>query len=115
VIARALVLEPKLLIADKPVAMLDPSEQARVMNLLKEIQVERGLAMLLISHDLALVRKVADRILVMHRGRIVEEGPGSRVVARPAHDHTRALLESAPRLEWDNCKQFSHSPQPCEF
>ncbi|MCS7177833.1 MAG: ABC transporter ATP-binding protein [Anaerolineae bacterium] len=98
VIARALVLEPKLLIADEPVAMLDPSEQARVMNLLKEIQVERGLAMLLISHDLALVRKVADRILVMHQGRIVEEGPGSRVVTRPIHEHTRALLESAPRI-----------------
>ncbi|MCS7283173.1 MAG: ABC transporter ATP-binding protein [Anaerolineae bacterium] len=98
VIARALVLEPKLLIADEPVAMLDPSEQARVMNLLKEIQVERGLAMLLISHDLALVRKVADRILVMHKGRIVEEGPGSQIVTRPTHEHTRALVESAPRL-----------------
>ncbi|MBC7228267.1 MAG: ABC transporter ATP-binding protein [Thermoflexales bacterium] len=98
VIARALVLEPKLLIADEPVAMLDPSEQARVLNLLKEIQVERGLALLLISHDLALVRKVADRILVMQGGRIVEEGPGSRVVTQPAHEHTRALLESAPRL-----------------
>lgn len=99
VIARALVLEPKLLIADEPVAMLDPSEQARVLNLLKEIQVERGLALLLISHDLALVRKVADRILVMHQGRIVEEGPGSRVVNRPVHEHTRALLASAPRLD----------------
>lgn len=98
VIARALILEPKLLIADEPVAMLDPSEQARVINLLKEIQVERGLALLLISHDLALVRKVADRILVMHRGRIVEEGPGSRIITYPAHEHTRALLESAPRL-----------------
>ncbi|RME31573.1 MAG: ABC transporter ATP-binding protein [Thermoflexia bacterium] len=98
VIARALVLEPKLLVADEPVAMLDPSEQARLLNLLKEIQVERGLALLLISHDLALVRKVADRILVMHRGRIVEEGPGSQIIAHPAHEHTRALLASAPRL-----------------
>ncbi len=98
-IARALVLEPKLLIADEPVSMLDPSEQARVINLLKEVQTERGLALLLISHDLALVRKIADRILVMHEGRIVEEGPGSRVVTRPEHEHTRALLEVAPRLE----------------
>ncbi|MGB9777333.1 MAG: dipeptide ABC transporter ATP-binding protein [Anaerolineae bacterium] len=97
-IARALVLEPKLLIADEPVSMLDPSEQARVINLLKEVQTERGLALLLISHDLALVRKIADRILVMHEGRIVEEGPGSRVVTRPEHEHTRALLEVAPRL-----------------
>lgn len=98
VMARALVLEPKLIVADEPVSMLDPSEQARVINLLKEIQTERGLALLLISHDLALVRKIADRILVMHRGRIVEEGPGSRVVTRPEHEHTRMLLEAAPRL-----------------
>ncbi|MFN3762235.1 MAG: dipeptide ABC transporter ATP-binding protein [Anaerolineae bacterium] len=100
VIARALVLDPKLLIADEPVAMLDPSEQARVVNLLKEIQTERGLALLLISHDLALVRKVADRILVMQRGRIVEEGPGNRVITSPSHEHTRALIEGAPRLSF---------------
>jgi peptide/nickel transport system ATP-binding protein len=98
VLARALVLEPKLIVADEPVSMLDPSEQARVINLLKEIQTERGLALLLISHDLALVRKIADRILVMHRGQIVEEGPGSRIVTRPEHEHTRMLLEAAPRL-----------------
>ena len=98
VLARALVLEPKLIVADEPFSMLDPSEQARVINLLKEIQTERGLALLLISHDLALVRKIADRILVMHRGQIVEEGPGSRIVTRPEHEHTRMLLEAAPRL-----------------
>jgi len=98
VLARALVLEPKLIVADEPVSMLDPSEQARVINLLKEIQTERGLALLLISHDLALVRKIADRILVMHRGQIVEEGPGNRIVTRPEHEHTRMLLEAAPRL-----------------
>ncbi len=96
VIARALVLEPKLLIADEPVSMLDPSEQAKVIQLLKSIQNERGMAMLLISHDLALVRKVADRIVVMHAGEIVEEGPGSRIVTASQHEHTRALVRAAP-------------------
>jgi len=82
-IARALVLDPKLLVADEPVSMLDASEQAKVINLLKEIQSERGMGLLLISHDLALVRKVADRILVMRQGEIVEGGPASRIVTRP--------------------------------
>ncbi|MGQ9717367.1 MAG: dipeptide ABC transporter ATP-binding protein [Anaerolineae bacterium] len=95
-IARALVLEPKVIVADEPVSMLDPSEQAKVINLLKDIQNERGMALLLISHDLALVRKVADRIVVMHEGEIVEEGPGSRVVTDPQHEHTRALVHAAP-------------------
>jgi len=97
-IARALVLEPKLIVADEPVSMLDPSEQAKVINQLKDIQNERGMALLLISHDLALVRKVADRVIVMYRGEIVEEGPASRIVTQPGHEHTRALLEAAPAL-----------------
>jgi peptide/nickel transport system ATP-binding protein len=99
-IARALVLDPKLIVADEPVSMLDASEQAKVINLLKEIQNERGMGLLLVSHDLALVRKVADRILVMRRGEIVEGGPANRVVTRPEHDYTRALLEAAPALDW---------------
>ena len=99
-IARALVLDPKLVVADEPVSMLDASEQAKVINLLKEIQNERGMGLLLISHDLALVRKVADRILVMRRGEIVEGGPANRVVTRPQHAYTRALLQAAPALDW---------------
>ena len=99
-IARALVLDPKLIVADEPVSMLDASEQAKVINLLKEIQSERGMGLLLVSHDLALVRKVADRILVMRQGEIVEEGPTSRVVTRPQHAYTRALLGAAPALDW---------------
>ncbi len=99
-IARALVLDPKLIVADEPVSMLDASEQAKVINLLKEIQNERGMGLLLVSHDLALVRKVADRILVMRQGEIVEEGPVNRVVTRPQHDYTRALLQAAPALDW---------------
>jgi peptide/nickel transport system ATP-binding protein len=99
-IARALVLDPKLIVADEPVSMLDASEQAKVINLLKGIQNERGMGLLLISHDLALVRKVADRILVMRQGEIVEGGPASRVVTQPQHEYTRALLQAAPALDW---------------
>ena len=99
-IARALVLDPKLIVADEPVSMLDASEQAKLINLLKEIQNERGMGLLLISHDLALVRKVADRIVVMRDGEIVEAGPASRVVTHPQHEYTRALLEAAPAFSW---------------
>jgi peptide/nickel transport system ATP-binding protein len=94
-IARALVLEPKLILADEPVSMLDASEQARVILLLKRIQNERGMGLLLISHDIALVRKVADRIAVMHQGEIVEFGASQRVLAAPAHPYTRSLLEAS--------------------
>jgi peptide/nickel transport system ATP-binding protein len=100
VIARALVLHPKLIIADEPVSMLDASEQAKLITLLKTIQNERGMGLLLISHDLALVRKVADRILVMREGQIVEQGPTSQIVTHPQHDYTRALLGAAPAFDW---------------
>lgn len=96
-LARALVLEPKLLVADEPVSMLDASEQARIIRLLKDIQNERGLGLLLVSHDLPLVRKVADRIVVMHAGVTVEDGPADQVLGRPAHAATRALLRSFTR------------------
>jgi peptide/nickel transport system ATP-binding protein len=99
-IARALVLDPKLIVADEPVSMLDASEQAKVINLLKEIQNERGMGLLLVSHDLALVRKVADRILVMRQGEIVEGGPANRIVTRPQHAYTRAMIQAAPALDW---------------
>jgi peptide/nickel transport system ATP-binding protein len=101
-IARAMVLDPKLLIADEPVSMLDASEQAKLINLLKEIQNACGMGLLLISHDLALVRKVADRIVVMREGRIVEEGPANRVIAQPRHAYTRSLLQAAPAFTWES-------------
>lgn len=93
-IARAMVLQPKLLIADEPVSMLDASEQARVLRLLKEVQNEHGMGMLLISHDVALVRKVADRIAILHEGQIVEQGPAHQVLNQPSHPYTRMLLEA---------------------
>lgn len=94
-IARALVLEPKLIIADEPVSMLDASEQAKVLQLLKRLQNERGLAMLLISHDLAMVRKVADRIAVMVSGEIVEQGLSHQILTDPQSPYTRALIEKS--------------------
>ncbi|MDQ3680663.1 MAG: ABC transporter ATP-binding protein [Actinomycetota bacterium] len=94
-LARALVLEPKLLVADEPVSMLDPSEQAKMLRLLKDIQVERGMAMVLISHDLAVVLRAADRVLVLEHGKVVEESSGTRLLLRPRHRSTRALLAAA--------------------
>jgi peptide/nickel transport system ATP-binding protein len=95
-VARALVLGPRLLVADEPTSMLDASEQAKLLVLLKDLQVERGMAMVFVSHDLPLVRKVADRILVLHGGRAVEEGPAHRVLADPASEVTRRLIQHAP-------------------
>ena len=96
-LARALVLEPKLLVADEPVSMLDPSEQAKMIQLLKHLQVERGMAMIFVSHDLAVVLRVADRVLVLDRGRVVEEATGSEILVSPRHEVTRGLLAAAGR------------------
>jgi peptide/nickel transport system ATP-binding protein len=95
-VARALVLGPDLLVADEPTSMLDASEQAKLMVLLKTLQVERGMAMVFVSHDLALVRKVADRLVVLHRGVAVEQGPSARVLTSPCHQATQLLLRHAP-------------------
>jgi peptide/nickel transport system ATP-binding protein len=100
-VARALVLGPRLLAADEPTSMLDASEQAKLLVLLKGLQVERGMAMVFVSHDLALVRKVADRIVVLHQGVAVEQGPASRLLAVPAHDVTRRLIAHAPAFALD--------------
>ncbi len=94
-IARALVLSPKLLIADEPTSALDPSVQAKVLKLLLDLQTERGLTMLFVSHDMALARKISDRIAIMLAGGLVELGPASLVLSRPAHPYTKMLLESA--------------------
>jgi oligopeptide/dipeptide ABC transporter ATP-binding protein len=93
-IARALAVDPDLLVADEPTSMLDVSIRMEILNLLARLKRERGLAILLITHDLASARYLADRILVLYRGRVVEDGPGGPLVRDPAHPYTRALLSS---------------------
>lgn len=102
-IARALVMHPKLLIADEPTSALDPSVQAKILRLLMNLQEQMGISILFITHDIALARKVSDRIAVMLRGSIVEEGPSAEVLREPRHQYTASLVECASicnRLEW---------------
>lgn len=97
-IARALITEPLLLVADEPTSALDPSVQAKVMKLLLDLQIEKGLTLLLVTHDLGLARKVSDRIGVMHSGRLVEVGNAARVFHRPDHPSTQKLLNASFEL-----------------
>ncbi|WP_433211746.1 ATP-binding cassette domain-containing protein [Microtetraspora malaysiensis] len=95
-IARALAVRPALLICDEPTASLDVSVQAHVLELLRTIRRELGTALLFITHDLAVVRQIADRTVVLFRGEVVESGETARVLDAPAHDYTRRLLASVP-------------------
>ncbi len=96
-IAMALANEPKLLIADEPTTALDVTVQAQILKLLKELQVTHGLAMLFITHDLGIVRKIADRTCVMQSGKIVEQGITKEIFANPVHEYTRHLLSAEPK------------------
>jgi peptide/nickel transport system ATP-binding protein len=98
-IARALAPRPKVLIGDEPVSALDVSVRAQILNLLEDLRVGFQLTLILVSHDLSVVRHMTDRVLVMQQGRIVEEGPTREVFRAPANPYTRLLLASIPRLQ----------------
>ncbi|GGR14351.1 ATP-binding cassette domain-containing protein [Agromyces mediolanus] len=100
-IAAALASDPRLLIADEPTTALDASNQAEILDLLRELQHERGMAMLLISHDLGLVRGRTDEVLVMRHGEVVERGDTARVLSAPEHQYTKALIAADPALALD--------------
>jgi peptide/nickel transport system ATP-binding protein len=95
-IARALILEPEFIVADEPVSALDVSIQAQIVNLLRDLQERDGLTMMLISHDLSVVEFLADTVIVLYLGRIMEMGPVDAVYGAPAHPYTRALLSAVP-------------------
>ncbi|WP_370531517.1 ABC transporter ATP-binding protein [Streptomyces hydrogenans] len=100
-IARALAVEPRVLVLDEAVAALDVSIQAQILDLLREIRREAGIGYLFVTHDLAVVRHVADDVLVLKSGQVVESGPVDRVLGTPEHPYTRLLLNSVPRRGWD--------------
>lgn len=101
-IARAISVEPDLLVADEPVSALDVSIQAQILQLLKELQAEYGLSLVVIAHNLSVVRHIADRVAVMYLGKIVETGPVEELFTNPQHPYTKSLLSSVPRINPDD-------------
>ena len=124
-IARALALDPDLIVLDEPTSALDVSVQAQILNLLHELQQERGLAYLFITHDLSVVRHMADRIVVMYLGKVAEAGPTEAIFERAEHPYSEALLAASPDLEGDTDQEMqtlegaipdpARPPRGCRF
>jgi peptide/nickel transport system ATP-binding protein len=108
-IARAIAVEPDVLVADEAVSALDVSVQAQVLKLFEEIRDRTGIAIVFITHDLRVAAQVCDSIIVMHKGRIVESGPADSILVNPRHAYTRALIDAAPGRDWDfqNCRPIA--------
>jgi peptide/nickel transport system ATP-binding protein len=113
-IARAIAVPPPLLLCDEPTSSLDVSLAATVLNLLGELREELGMALVFVTHDLAVARFVADRIAVMYLGRIVEIGPAEDVTRDPAHPYTRALLAAVPDLDREPARAKGELPSPLQ-
>ncbi len=109
-IAMALSCNPRLLIADEPTTALDVTIQAQIMKLLKELQQENGMAVIFITHDIGLVARMADRVLVMYAGQLIEEAPVKELFQNPRHPYTRALLASVPTIRDDEDRQLASIP-----
>jgi peptide/nickel transport system ATP-binding protein len=107
-LARALALRPQLIVADEPVSALDVSIQAQILNLMKDLQSKHGLTYIMISHDLAVVRYMADTIGVMYLGKLVEMGPSEAVFTEPAHHYTQGLLDSIPAADVAEAGAHTH-------
>ncbi|MFM1555309.1 MAG: ATP-binding cassette domain-containing protein, partial [Limisphaerales bacterium] len=104
-VARALSLEPEFIVCDEAVSAMDVSVQAQVLNLLKELQARRNLTYIFISHDLSVVKFMADTMAVMRAGKIVEQGSTEAIYANPAEDYTQRLIDAIPRDSIDSIKQ----------
>ena len=123
-VARAFAGHPQVVVCDEPTSALDVSVQAAILNLLAELQAGQGMAYVLISHDLGVVRYLSDRIAVLYLGRIIEVGPAARVLGGPHHPYTEALLSAAPSLDGGRggrihlqgeIPSFSSLPSGCVF